>query len=118
MFGYKMWISLKIFDGYEWICMDMYGDPRWRSNPIQQVGYVPLEAHMQHTCERHVSVTGAVSGGLSGRQPRLALKGLNVCCTRRRKSEGRIIEHYRDNNDIKNALTSMATTPPCHAMLY
>jgi hypothetical protein len=27
VFGYKIWISLKIFDGYQWICMDMYGYP-------------------------------------------------------------------------------------------
>jgi hypothetical protein len=46
IFGYIMWISLKIFDGYEWICMDIYGYPRWISNPVQQVGYVPLEAHI------------------------------------------------------------------------
>jgi hypothetical protein len=49
IFGYKMWISLKIFDGYVWISMDimdMYGYPRWISNPVQQVGYVPLEARI------------------------------------------------------------------------
>ncbi len=27
-----------------WISMDMYVYPRWISNPVQQVGYVPLEA--------------------------------------------------------------------------
>ncbi len=44
IFGYKMWISPKIFDGYVWIYMDMNGYPGWIPNSVQQVGYVPLEA--------------------------------------------------------------------------
>jgi hypothetical protein len=46
IFGYKMWISLKIFDGYGWIWMDMDGYSGWISNPVQQVGNVLLEAHI------------------------------------------------------------------------
>ncbi len=49
-----MRISLKIFDGYTWIYMDMYGCPGWISNPVQQVGYVPLEASIYPYISIHI----------------------------------------------------------------